>query len=226
MMIPTSYAPIVVGVDVGGLRKGFHAVALREGQFFEKFATLDAGEMLRWCMELNTSVVGIDAPCGWSLTGRARPCERALAAEGLHTFATPSQSVGERHPFYRWMCNGAELYRLLTPHYQLFEGQDSTSNLLCFETFPHAVASALARKILPARQKRTDRPRLLREAGLSIDSLTNIDMVDAALCALTAQHLLNGTFKTYGDAAEGFIVVPKLQKDKKRGQVLQSNIVW
>ena len=39
--------------------------------------------------------------------------------------------------------------------------------------------------------------------------LTNIDMVDAALCALTAQHLLNRTFKTYGDAAEGFIVVPK-----------------
>jgi hypothetical protein len=28
-------------------------------------------------------------------------------------------------------------------------------------------------------------------------------MVDAALCAITAHHLLNGTFKTYGDTAEG-----------------------
>lgn len=206
----TSYAPIVVGVDVGGLRKGFHAVALREGQFFEKFATFNAGEVLRWCMELNTSVVGIDAPCGWSLTGRARPCERALAAEGLHAFATPSQSVGERHPFYRWMCNGAELYRLLTPLYRLFDGKYSTSGPMSFETFPHAVAYALAGKILPAKQKRTDRPRLLREAGLSIDSLTNIDLVDAALCALTAHHLLTGKFRTYGDPTEGFIVVPKI----------------
>lgn len=69
------------------------------------------------------------------------------------------------------------------------------------------MASALARKILPAKQKRTDRPRLLRKAGLSIYSLSNIDLVDAALCALTAQHLLACTFKTYGDVQEGFIVV-------------------
>jgi predicted nuclease with RNAse H fold len=209
MMSHNDSAPIVVGVDVGGPKKGFHAVAIREGDIFDTFATLHAGEVVAWCRRLGVSSVGIDAPCRWSRTGRARPCERALAAEGFHAFATPSQSVGERHPFYRWMRNGAELYRHLTPHYQLFEGQHSTSSPLCFETFPHAVASALARKILPAKQKRTDRPRLLREAGLSIDSLTSIDMVDAALCALTAQHLLNGTFKTYGDAAEGLIVVPK-----------------
>ena len=208
-MSQTPRAPIVVGVDVGGPKKGFHAVALRESQFFEKLATLDAGEVVKWCRELNTPVVGIDAPCGWSLTGRARSCERALAAEGLHAFATPSQSVGERHPFYRWMCNGAELYRLLTPQYRLFDGQHAASRPVCFETFPHAVAWALAGRILSAKQKRTDRRRLLDGAGLSIDALTNIDLVDAALCALTAHHLLVGTFKTFGDAAEGFIVVPK-----------------
>ena len=202
-------AQIVIGVDVGGLRKGFHAVALREGRFFKKFATLDPGEVVRWCRELYTSVVGIDAPCCWSLTGRARPCERALAAESLHAFATPSREVGERHPFYRWMCNGAELYRLLTPQYDLFDGRHAASHPVCFETFPHAVAWALAGMILPAKQKWNDRPRLLQEAGLSTESLTNIDMVDAALCTFTAYHLLAGTFKTYGDAAEGFIVVPK-----------------
>ena len=108
------------------------------------------------------------------------------------------------------MCNGAELFRLLTPQYQLFDGKYSIGSAVCFETFPHAVACALAKKILPAKNKRTDRPRLLCEAGLSIDSLTNIDMVDAALCALTADHLLAGSFKSYGDAEEGFIVVPKI----------------
>jgi predicted nuclease with RNAse H fold len=203
-------ALIVVGVDVGGSKKGFHAVALRGGQFFENFVSLDVREMVSWCQRLDASAIGIDAPCYWSRTGRARPCERALAAEGLHAFATPSQSVGERHQFYRWMRNGAELFRLLTPQYQLFNGKDSIGSPVCFETFPHAVAYALAGKILPAKQKRTDRPRLLREMGLSIDALTNIDLVDAALCALTAHYLLAGMFKVYGDAAEGFIVVPKI----------------
>jgi predicted nuclease with RNAse H fold len=201
-------ALVVVGVDVGGPKKGFHAVALREGHIFDTCVTLDAGEVVAWCRRLDASTVGIDAPCCWSCTGRARPCERALAAEGLHAFATPGRAVGERHRFYRWMRNGAELFRLMTPYYRLFDGRMSESSPVCFETFPHAVACALAGKILPAKQKRTDRPRLLREAGFSIDSLVNIDLVDAALCALAAHHLLNVTFKTYGDAEGGFIVVP------------------
>jgi predicted nuclease with RNAse H fold len=201
-------AAVVVGVDVGGPKKGFHAVVLREGKIFETFTTLSAAEVVAWCRKLNASTVGIDAPCCWSRTGRARPCERELAAEGIHAFATPSRTVGEWHLFYRWMRNGAELFRLMKPYYRLFDGRMSESSPVCFETFPHAVACALAKKILPAKQKCTDRPRLLREAGLSIDSLTNIDMVDAALCAFAAHHLLVGTFKTYGDAEEGFIVVP------------------
>lgn len=198
----------VVGVDVGGLKKGFHAVALQDGLYCEKLSTLLAEEVAAWCRRLKASVVGIDAPCRWSLTGRARPCERALAAEGLHTFATPSQAKGEAHPFYRWMVKGADLYRCLDPDYRLFEGQRSVSDEVCFETFPHAVACALARKTLSAGQKRADRSRLLREAGVSTKALTNIDWIDAALCALAAHHFVMGTFKAYGEVAEGFLVVP------------------
>jgi|SRR6267143_3463451 len=209
MMSHNDSAPIVVGVDVGDPKKGFHTVAIHKGKIIETYTAFNAAEVVGWCRRLDASTVGIDAPCCWSYNGRARPCERALAAEGIHAFATPGRAVGERHRFYRWMRNGAELFRLMTPYYWLFNGRMSESSPVCFETFPHAVACALAGKILPAKQKRTDRPRLLHEAGLSLDHLPNIDMVDAALCALTAQHLLNGTFKTYGEAAEGFIVVPK-----------------
>ena len=209
MMSHNDSAPIVVGVDVGGAKKGFHAVALRDGEFLQKLATHNASKMVEWVRTINASVVGIDAPCGWSRTGRARLCERVLAAERIHAFATPSQAVAERNPFYRWMLNGAELFRLITPHYRLFDGQQLPSPPMCFETFPQAVACALAGTIVSAKHKRSVRRRLLCEAGLSIGILTNIDLVDAALCALTAQHLLNRTFKTYGDAAEGFIVVPK-----------------
>ena len=209
MMSHNYSAPIVVGVDVGGPKKGFHGVAISKGKIIETYAAFNAAEVVGWCRNLYAFAVGIDAPCCWSRTGRARLCERVLAAERIHAFATPSQAVAERNPFYRWMLNGAELFRLITPHYRLFDGQHLPSRPMCFETFPQAVACALAGTIVSAKHKRSVRRRLLREAGLSIGILTNIDMVDAALCALTAQHLLNRTFKTYGDAAEGFIVVPK-----------------
>ncbi len=202
--------PVVVGVDVGGPEKGFHAVALNDGQFFEQVALLDPAAVVQWSRSLHTAAVGIDAPCAWSLTGRARPCEWELAASGIRVFATPSFAVGVRNPFYSWMLNGAELFRRLTPYYQLFNGRQSVSLPVCFETFPHAVACALAGRILSARHKRTNRPRLLRQAGVSLDSLSTIDQVDAALCALTAHHLLRGAFRTYGDATEGFIIVPDL----------------
>lgn len=103
-----------------------------------------------------------------------------------------------------------DLYRCLAPDYYLYSGQRSVSGQVCVETFPHAVACALAGKQLSARQKLADRARLLREAGVSTDALTNMDWIDAALCALAAHYLIMGTFKTYGDVAEGFIVVPHL----------------
>jgi predicted nuclease with RNAse H fold len=174
--------PVVVGVDVGP-KKGFHTVSF-EGQFLEKIRHAYAAEG-SWCGDIDASVVGIDAPCCWSRTGRARSCEREMADEGLHAFATPDRAVGELNPFFGWMRNGDALYRRIKHHYPLFDGTLSTSRPVCFETFPHAVAYALAGKILSAKHKRVDRPRLLREAGLSTESLTNIDMVDAALCALT-----------------------------------------
>jgi predicted nuclease with RNAse H fold len=71
--------PTVVGVDVGGPKKGFHAVASRKGDISDTCVTLDAGEVVAWCRRLGASSVGIDAPCQWSRTGRARPCERELA---------------------------------------------------------------------------------------------------------------------------------------------------
>jgi predicted RNase H-like nuclease len=134
-----------------------------------------------------------------------------LARTGITAFATPSHADALSNPFYGWMLNGAELFRLLAPHYRLYDGRHSVLNRACFETFPHAVACALSGGRLSAKHKRKDRRRLVGEAGVSLDALTNIDEVDAALCAWTAQHFLVGTFKAYGDEAEGFIVVPSVQ---------------
>ena len=198
----------MVGIDVGGPRKGFHAVALRDGVYLDKFASPDPPALATWCIQVGARAVAIDAPCRWSRTGRARPAERALAAEGIHAFATPSLEAAEGRDFYRWMLNGAALYRVIEAHFRLFDGGNAATGPVCCETFPQAVACALAGKVVSARGKGVVRRALLREAGIATAPLANIDLVDAALCALAAQALLAGRFKTYGDVGEGFIVVP------------------
>ena len=200
--------PTVVGVDVGGTQKGFHAVALRHNQIVAKLTTCSALDVATLCREQGAAAVGIDAPCQWSLTGRARPCERELAGLGMSVFSTPSQAVGQVHPFYRWMVNGAELFQLLVPDYRLYDGRSAPLDPLCFETFPQAIACSLAGRNLSAKNKRADRRRLLVQAGISSEALPTIDDIDAALCALSARHVLAGRFKAYGDAAEGFILLP------------------
>ena len=46
---------VVIGVDVGGSKKGFHAVALQDGRYREKFSTLIAAELAAWGRRLTAS---------------------------------------------------------------------------------------------------------------------------------------------------------------------------
>jgi len=197
----------VAGVDVGA-KKGFHAVALRGRALSSKLTTCSAAAVVAWCREQRVSAIGIDAPSRWSLTGRARSCERELALIGLSTFSRPSRAVGEVHPFYGWMMNGIALYGNLASHFPLYDGQSPVVEPFCFETFPQAIACSLTGQKLSAAHKRTDRRRLLEGAGIAADGLPNIDEIDAALCALSARHVIAGCFNAYGDRAEGFILVP------------------
>jgi predicted RNase H-like nuclease len=96
----------------------------------------------------------------------------------------------------------------LKAHYHLFDGQPVDSNPVCFETFPQAVACALAGKIISAKRKSSVRRKLLGDMGIDTTILPNIDFVDAALCAVTANSLLACNTKLYGDLAEGLIVTP------------------
>ncbi len=202
---------VVAGVDVGGSRKGFHAVAFRDGEYLDKFTSLQTAEVAAWCRRIGARFIAVDAPCRWSVTGRARPAERELMKEEISCFATPTRAAAEIHAkdHFRWMLNGAELFRDLESSHALFDGNfRPMTTPVCFETFPQAIACALAGKIVSAKKKRTDRRDLLARAGVETSSLTNIDLLDAALCALTAHHFALGRFKTYGEAVTGFIVVP------------------
>lgn len=183
-------------------KKGFHAVALRDGRYLEKFESAEPIGVFNWCRDKNAQVIGIDA----------RQAERELMRAGICCFSSPTLAKAQSHPsdYFGWMLNGAALFAILEKNeYRLFYGTAMPpTQRFCFETFPQAVACALAGEIVSAKRKATVRPNLLYPTGIDLAPLVNIDLVDAALCALTANAVLAGRSDSYGDDAEGYILVP------------------
>ncbi len=207
----------VIGIDVGGSRKGFHAVALSAGATAGQLATTEVQELAHWCRSvIGAQLIAIDAPCRWSADGRARPCERELNAAGIRCFASPSREAAFSHPsnYYGWMLQGEALYRELENSHPLLAALPAAglppSAPACFETFPHAITWQLRGGQASAAHKRSQRTQLLRQSGIDPAPLTCIDLIDAALCALAAHHLANGRpCCSYGEPVSGLIVVPQ-----------------
>lgn len=205
----------VVGVDVGGARKGFHAVAIADGRFLGHLATKDEGELVHWCRDtVRARVVAIDAPCRWSKDGRARPAERQLMEKRIWCFSTPTRQRALDHPrnHFGWMLRGAALFKALeSTHALCRELPIAEGKNYCFETFPHAIAWHLLSGRAVASRKREQRRELLERSGVDAGRLTNIDLVDAALCALVAHLAVSrAACAGYGEPDTGLIVVPAL----------------
>jgi len=198
---------IAVGIDVGGPNKGFHVVALDGAQIW-KAHLLIADEVADWCASMGAWAVAIDAPAGWRTGPGLRLAERKLQERGLHFFATPSKERSSS-PFYTWMHNGFGLYESLARRFPRI-GKASTriSGPVCFETFPHAIAHALCEGRVPAGSKVQTRRKLLEDCGIPAGKLSNVDLVDAGLCAYTAQRFLADDVQFLGDREGGFLVVP------------------
>ncbi|HOB54629.1 MAG TPA: DUF429 domain-containing protein [Acidobacteriota bacterium] len=203
----------VAGIDVGGVKKGYHAVVLENGLYCGHFCSKETVELVDWCCRMKAQVIAIDAPCRWSkVHERSRPAERELLGEGIWCFSTPTQEQAIHHPtnHYGWMIQGIKLYKALEKSYPLCDQLPyPASERFCFETFPHAITYKLTASPVSARDKRLDRILLLKKAGIVTIELSSIDLVDAALCALAA-HLAasNAPCKLYGESSTGFIIVP------------------
>lgn len=202
----------VVGVDVGGSRKGFHAVALEDGVFLARRQTSCVEQLAGWCHEeIGARLVAIDAPCRWSAGDGARPAERELLAQGIHCFLTPTRRAAVEHPkdYYEWMLRGADLFRRLEPTHPLCRGTPGGDAACCFETFPHAITWHLRGGHAEAAKKRAQRLALLRRHGGYDASLVNMDWIDAALCAVVAAMAAAARpLKLYGEERTGYIIVP------------------
>lgn len=206
-----------VGIDVGGKRKGFHAVAITSGKYSNHLATKDVEELSRWCREtMRARVIAIDAPCRWSKDGRARPAERELMGQGIWCFSTPTHQGALEHPrnHFGWMLQGKALFQALEPTHPLCSKLPLVGAMNhCLETFPHAITWHLTNGAAEATRKGEQRRAVLAQAGIALTELTNIDLVDAALCALTAYHAATGgACVTYGEQETGYIIVPESLK--------------
>jgi predicted RNase H-like nuclease len=199
---------VMIGIDVGGPAKGFHVVAICHAEIIGTLRSHSAVEVAAWCLDRGSAVVAVDAPCLWRGVGRpARAAERQLAQDGISSFSTPTEAAARGHPFYTWMFAGMEIFRALATSHPLYLGQADPRNVT-LETFPQAVACALAGQIVSAKEKNRGRRGLLTRAGIDESKLGNIDEVDAALCALAAQSFSQRSFHAYGDREGGYIVVP------------------
>ena len=144
---------ILIGVDVGGPAKGFHAVALQDRTITSKLRSRSADEVAAWVQSRGADVVAIDAPCRWRQPrGPSRTAERQMAGAGISSFSTPTEEKAAEHPFYTWMLAGMKLYAALRPTHPVYDGTPRTSQV-CFETFPQAVACALAGEVVSAKEK-------------------------------------------------------------------------
>ena len=137
--------------------------------------------------------------------------------DGISCFASPTRAraLASTSGFYGWMVCGEALYGALNRQdYALATHPEALrSERRCFETFPHAITVLLHRALglEPARagRKRDQRRALLERFGVDCRTLSSIDWMDAALCALAAQLLRHGApCRAYGEATSGLLLVP------------------
>jgi predicted RNase H-like nuclease len=203
---------IVAGIDVGGARKGFHAVLLEGSRVVDQLNTSDPEALARWC--LRAERIAIDAPCGWALPGeRSRLCERQLAAQGVRCFATPTReaALASRSNFYGWVLRGEALYQALQRYrVPIARDEQALARRCSFESFPHGITVALSPQIeVKAAFKLEQRSALLERFGVSLSGLSSIDWIDAAVCALAGQHIAKGAeAEIYGEPEGGLLVLP------------------
>jgi len=150
----------------------------------------------------------------FSLEGRSREAERSLVKNGIKCFYTPTKELAQMNRFYDWVFNGELLFQKLK--FPLFMGKKIQSPCV-IETFPHGVhlsfwdgppspnsnqSKSMARRIT-----------LEEKAQYETSSLSNIDFIDAALCAVSADYFSRGQYIAFGSNDEGYIVLPDPSKN-------------
>ena len=185
----------------------------------DRLATLTACD---WAMDANQLV--IDGPCktngiplsvpanAWDFanaTPGVRAAERELARRGIGLFWTSMATLQNFHGASRWIARAVRLFGL----------PPVAGRSHCIETHPHAVFTMLQRALLGSRLQKKCSPAgrqqrlcLLKYFIPNLDSrlLPTHDHIDSAAAALMGALRQCGRAEAVGDAAGGYIWVPRL----------------
>lgn len=196
----------VVGIDVGGRRKGFHGCAIDGERIVAGPTRLrTVAKAVEWVAALAPTTVALDSPCEPAPTGeRSRPDEREFTKAHICGIRWTPEEAGLVGAYYAWIVHGLKLYEAL-------DMAVPAADLI--EVFPTA---AWTRWIGPREGRRraawtTAGIEALGESALDLDDLAaktgkpglDQDDRDAIAAALVARQHEEG--KT---AAYGRIIVP------------------
>jgi L-amino acid N-acyltransferase YncA/predicted nuclease with RNAse H fold len=188
----------VVGIDVGGRRKGFHACALHGEEVVAGPERLpDVASAVAWVVALDPTTVALDSPKTCAPPGEAsRADERALARAVCGIRWTPERSRLAGNPYYEWVEHGLELYAALAA-----AGIDRGALV---EVFPTAAWTIWVgpRGRRPRSEWSADALAGLGLAGLPSRRLSQDDR-DAIAAALVVRLHSEGRARAFGE-----IIVP------------------
>lgn len=184
-----------LGVDVGGVRKGFDAAVVDDHALVALHGRLSRAEVVELAAAHQPEVIGIDSPRECAPAGElTRPAERALRRAVCGIRWTPdAERVADGGDYYEWVREGLALYGALTD-----AGHEPV------EVFPTA---SWTRWCGPRghRARGEWSRRGLATLGLTgMPAATNQDQRDAIAAAVTARQHAQGRSEVIG----GKIVVP------------------
>ncbi|MBS1845357.1 MAG: GNAT family N-acetyltransferase [Actinobacteria bacterium] len=184
----------VVGIDVGGRRKGFHGCALRGDDVVAGPLRLpDVASATEWVTALGPAVVALDSPKTCAPEGESsRAGERDLARAICGIRWTPERSRLAGNPYYEWVEHGLELYDAL-----FAAGIDRDGLIEVFPTAAWTVWAGL-RAGRPRSEWSANALAGLGLGGLPSRHLTQDDR-DAVAAAIVARLHAEGLTQAFGE---------------------------
>jgi len=181
------------GVDVGGRRKGFHAVVVDTRELVAGPVQLrSARDTTAWLLERGVDLVAVDSPIEPAPEGRSsRAEERDLCRAVCGIRYTPDRAGLRSNPaFYEWIEHGFELYDALR-----------AAGLACVECFPTASWTRWFGARGSATRAGWTAAALTALAVPGASSRMSQDARDSIGAALTARAVSLGAVERFGPIA-------------------------
>ena len=183
----------VIGVDVGGRRKGFDVALLDDREVVTLTRGLDRKAAVELVSIHQPALIAVDSPRSCAPEGHStRECERELNTSICGIRWTPDKKRVDANAYFAWIVEGLGLYAAL-----------AAADVPVIEVFPTASWTRWHGPRGPLTRAAWTRDGLARLRLTGVPERTNQDQRDAIAAAMTAQQHTRGLTQEIGE-----IVVP------------------